>query len=112
MRSHPWLKRLYREYNKKYFDNKLPNDIWVIFGGARDWRTAKLSKNTCAATFFEDHKPIGIAIRYYRFKTGPYVKSDLLHEMIHVARPRVGHGRTFKQEVRRLAALGALDNIL
>lgn len=112
MRSNPWLKKLYRQYNRKYFGNKLPLDIFVVFGNARTWRSARISKNSAAVTFIKGGKPLGIVIRYYKHKGRPYIKCDLLHEMIHVAHPRASHGPIFKQEVRRLAALGALDKLL
>lgn len=111
MRSHPTLKRLYREYNRRYFAGKLPN-IWIIFGQAREWRASKLGKTTCAATFYEDGIPIGIAIRYYKHKGVQYVKTDLLHEMIHVSKPRANHGPAFKKELRRLMDAGAFDNLV
>ena len=111
MDSSPYLKRLYREYNRKYFGGSLPK-IWLIFGQAREWRASKLGKTTCAATFFEDGKPIGIAVRYYKHKSTNYFKADLLHEMAHVANPRANHGRAFKREMRRLMMAGAFDNIL
>jgi hypothetical protein len=111
VQSNPYLKRLYRFYNKKYFNGELP-DIWLIFGQARVWKKARLGKRTCAATFFEDGHPIGIAIRYYETKNFGYIRADLLHELIHVARPKAGHGRAFKQELRRLMMAGAFDDIL
>lgn len=111
MRSNPWLKKLYRQYNKKYFGNKLP-DIWVDFGDARTWRQARLSKNTCAATFIDNGKPIGILIRYYKFKGSAYTKADLLHELCHVAHPRAGHGKVFQDEIKRLVDEGAFKGIL
>lgn len=112
MRSHPWLKKLYRQYNRKYFGNKLPNDIFVVLGQSYEWRVARVSKNTSAVTFIKGGKPLGIMVRWYKNKGRSYIKTDLLHEMIHVAHPRAGHGPVFKREVRRLAALGALDNLL
>jgi hypothetical protein len=111
VQSSPYLKRLYRQYNKKYFGGCLPK-IWLIFGQAREWRASKLGKTTCAATFFEDGVPIGIAIRYYKNKSTNYFKTDLLHELIHVANPRASHGPAFKKELRRLMAAGAFDNLL
>lgn len=111
MRSNRALKKLYREYNRKFFGNTLPK-IWLIFGQAREWKKARLGKTTCAATFFEGGKPIGIAIRYYKHKGSQYCKTDLLHEMCHVARPRAGHGPAFKEEIRRLMLAGAFDKLV
>ncbi|MDE2103703.1 MAG: hypothetical protein KGL39_41080 [Patescibacteria group bacterium] len=40
-------------------------------------------------------------------------KQTVLHEQIHLKlRPYIGHGAKFKKEVRRIAALGALDDLI
>ena len=112
MKSHPYLRRLYRKYNKKYFNNQLP-DIPVAFASPGTFHRAGLGKKTCAVTLFEpDYRPKAIIIRHYPSKNWCYIKSDLLHELVHVAHPRWNHGRNFKAEIRRLAAEGAFDDIL
>jgi hypothetical protein len=40
-------------------------------------------------------------------------KQTILHEQIHIyISPYCGHGKPFKNEIRRIASLGALDNLI
>ncbi len=111
MRSNRTLKRLYRQYNKKFFNNNLPN-IPVGFASPSDLLKAGLGKKTCAVTLFDKGKPTAIYIKRYKRKEWPYIKADLLHEMAHVALPfRVNHGPRFQEEMLRLAQAGAFKKI-
>jgi predicted metal-dependent hydrolase len=106
------LSRLYREYNRKYFNNQLPT-IEVDFLTPRTFATHKLGKRSCAVTLYENRKPFAIYIKRHPKKEWPYIKCDLLHEMIHVSLPyRINHGPRFKKELRRLMKAGAFDAIL
>jgi hypothetical protein len=106
------LSRLYRLYNKKYFNNELPN-IDIDFQSPRRFKADGHGKRTCAVTIFQHGKPVAIYIKRYANKEWPYIKCDLLHEMIHVSLPcRCNHGPRFKKELRRLMKAGAFDRIL
>jgi hypothetical protein len=111
MQSNRSLKRLYNQYNKKFFGNKLPN-ITVGFASPGELLKQGLGKKTCAVTLFDKHQPIAIYVKRYKRKEWPYIKSDLLHEMAHVALPfRVNHGPRFQAEMLRLAQAGAFKKI-
>jgi hypothetical protein len=112
MRSDPYLKRLYNQYNKKYFGNQLPK-IKVHYASPAQFVKRKLGKTTCAATLYdENHKPVAIVIKKFKRKAYGYIKSDLLHEMVHVALPfRVDHGPRFQAEMLRLAMAGAFEKV-
>jgi hypothetical protein len=111
LRSHTYLKQLYRQYNKRFFNNKLPNDISVGFAAPTEFKKSGLGKYTCAVTLFEKRKPVAIFINRFTGKGWAYIKSDLLHEMAHVAHPRAQHGPVWQAEMKRLAAIGAFKGI-
>ena len=109
-----WLKKLYNQYNKRYWAGKLP-DLEVGYMTTAQVSRYRIDKKTCAFTTFDDKvhtKPLAVIVILHEHKAIPHSKVDLLHEMCHVAKPRATHGKVFKQEVRRIAALGALDEVL
>lgn len=113
MRSDPTLKRLYRQYNRRYFSNKLPKGVKVMFASSAEMKRGGLGKSVCAITcWYEAPRLPSIFIRRTRDKVMNYVKADLLHEMVHVARPELSHSRRadenkFQKEMLRLAKRGA-----
>jgi hypothetical protein len=112
--NNSYLKSLYNKYNRQYFDNKLP-DILVGYATTRQFKTHRVKKGTCAFTSFDDTKhtkPTAIVVLYFPGKSMLYIKADLLHEMVHVSKPRAEHGKVFKKERRRILLLGAFDSIL
>jgi hypothetical protein len=112
LRSQPTLKRLYRQYNKKYFGNKLPK-ILVAFATPKEFLKGGLGKKTLAVTLFKHEAPVAIYIRRELDKHWSYIKLDLLHEMAHVALPAsVNHGPRFKAEMLRLEKAGAFRKLL
>ena len=110
MRSHPHLQKLYRRYNKKYFGGRLPT-LYIQFTSPNDLKKNGLGRATCAVTCFESGRPYAIYISTNRFKTWRYIKSDMLHEMVHVAHPKAQHGPVFHGEMKRLAAAGAFADV-
>jgi hypothetical protein len=113
VRSHPTLKRIYREYNRKYFGGRLPNvDINFISPGQMK-KCFGLARATCAVTCFKKGTitPVAIYISKNKYKIWRYVRADLLHELVHVDRPRADHGPVFENEMKRLAAAGAFKGI-
>lgn len=92
------LRRLYREYNRRWFHGRLP---------AADIRFARIDPGDLGVCLvFAGTPEIRISTDIRRWtKT---VKCTLLHEMAHVALPvRVEHGPRFEREMLRLAKLGA-----
>ena len=110
VRSNRALRKLYKYYNDKYFGGQLP-DATVAFVTPSEMKRGGLGKSTCAVTCFNpNHRP-AIFISRNKLKTWGYIKSDLLHEMCHVARPRASHGKVFQDEMKRLARMNAFAEI-
>jgi hypothetical protein len=113
LQNNSYLKRLYNEYNKKYFYGKLPN-IVVGYVTTRQLKRDRVQKGTCAFTSFDPKvrtMPIAIGIHFDRSKSMTYIKADLLHEMAHVANPRANHGLVFQKEMKRIAQAGAFVGV-
>lgn len=103
-----WIKQTYHEFNKRYWDGILPEDIEIKISDT-------LSNVTGSAGFFlEPKKKIVLTISKYAewFK-----ENTLLHEMIHIAdytlhpekwghKDKNPHGDFFVKEVKRLNKLG------
>lgn len=100
--SHLSLRRLYNFYNRKFFNSALPSDIELIWSpcddanGKTDW--------------IDGH---------WRIRIDPALQAQprftrivMLHEMIHVAKPKANHGRVFKSERQRLWDAGAFDRLI
>ena len=109
MQSDRQLKIAYNCYNRKYWNGELPDAVII-------WEPyPKCDGVTCP--IFE------VADGCFEIKVDPaykgspcYFRIVLLHEMCHVAiwrrHPKHKHGETFKNEVRRIFALGAYDKLL
>ena len=113
MRSHRTLKRLYNEYNRKYFSGKLPSiEINFITPGQMK-KFFGLNRATCAVTCFKEGTTETVAIYISRnfLKCWRYVRADLLHECVHVAHPKADHGKVFQDEMKRLAMRGAFEDV-
>jgi len=97
------LKRLYKYYNRRWFQNKLP-DIVVRFGNLRN--------GALGVTTFVGRDPEYITISN-QIKHGQYLnKMVLLHEAVHVSLPvTVTHGPRFQARMRALARKHALDGL-
>ena len=108
--SHPYLQKLYRQYNKKYFGGKLPA-IRINFVSPADMKKSGLGRGTCAVTCFENGVAVAVYISITRYKTWRYIKSDILHELCHIAHPKAEHGPVFENEMKRLASAGAFKGI-
>ena len=112
--NNSYLKSLYNKYNRQFFDGKLP-DILVGYATTKQFKKHRVKKGTCAFTSFDNDlhtKPTAIVVHHFDGKSMLYVKADLLHEMVHVSKPRAEHGKVFKKEMSRIISLGAFDNIL
>jgi hypothetical protein len=92
------LRKLYRQYNHQYFDNKLPKDTRIGWGRPRS-EMAYLSVDD-------------IIVIHEDIKNWPrVVMMCLLHEMVHMATNDVGHGRVWQRGMMRLARKGAFRNL-
>lgn len=94
------LTHRYREFNKKYFGNRLPKDMVVEFSQARKW---------LGVTHYKRGRPLYIQINWkFRFSLSSCMLT-LLHEMVHVELPyNVNHGKKFHARMLKLARQGAL----
>ena len=112
MRSNRTLRKLYRDYNHRYFAGKLP-DIRVDFITPGEMKKYfGLNRATCAITCFkkDTYTPVSIYISRNYLKAWRYVRADLLHEMCHVSKPRADHGKVFQDEMLRIARKGAFED--
>ena len=100
MPSHISLKRLYNTYNRKYFDNRLPQDTQIM------WAPMDSAHGKCWQDEHIIHldPPLQANVRFARI--------ILLHEMCHLACPESHHGKDFHREIARLFAAGAYKGLL
>lgn len=100
--SHSGLRRIYNRFNRLYFSNELP-DLEIV------WEPSDDSMATTHTYEGEPHRlTFDPALRGYR----KIIKIVMLHEMIHVQYPKIGHGARFKAEIQRLWKLGAYEKLL
>lgn len=100
--------QLYRKYNRKYFDGKLPKlpILWP----------SKLRKTSLAGYTeynLKTRKPTHIALNPRFCGLRAIWILTLLHEMCHVKTGDLGpdeHGPRWQREMHRLARKGAFDN--
>lgn len=90
---------MYREFNRKYFGNKLPKDFVVAFEDL---------EYHLGVTKFYRSRPcyinLNLGLRYSNSLTA----MTLLHEMVHVELPyRYNHGPRFHKRMLKLAKDGA-----
>lgn len=103
MASHPGLKRIFNRYNRLYFAGKLP-DLDVMWEPSDD----AMAMSHRGANYEVHRLTFDPALKGYR----KIIKQLMLHEMIHVKYPRIGHGPRFKAELQRLWDLHAYDKLL
>ena len=103
-RKCPNPEQLFRTFNRKYFNNRLPNppDTVVRFakitGALKDCIGYQLGDEIVLNNRFRDCQNIWVF--------------TLFHEMVHMSLPpSVHHGPRFQREMRRLARIGAFEKI-
>lgn len=126
-RESPKYQKRFQYLNRKYFENSLPK---VTIGTAPLLKITKIPQKTIKNTPADQKKYIdggryAVAVRdekgdkyivldestcvYHKIVT----EQSLLHEMIHVYLDFAGeHGPKFKAQIRRIASLGAFDNLI
>jgi len=110
MKASSYLKGLYNFYNDKYFNNELPTGTRLYFV-PRIGKSKSARKSNCAVTYLYADEPPVIVVQRTKVKSMRYIAADLLHEMVHVAKPRAEHGEVFQQEMKRLANAGAFQDV-
>lgn len=106
------LQTIYRTYNRKYFDNTLP-EILVGYN-TLEQMYATLAVN-CWTTEEDglEHTELQIHIDPERHHGSEQERMTLLHEMAHVkVLPHRKHGKQWKEEMTRLFLRGAFWGII
>lgn len=111
-RSQDWLYAEYARFNKKYWDNQLPSDILIqIVPVGRKGYSIDCRHHEGMTTIFQgDHRPV-LELSELNLDYPPFARTVLIHEMIHVSGIH-GHGKEFKAAIKKLAAKGALEELL
>jgi SprT-like family len=97
-----WLRRLYGEYNAKYWSNALPKAL--IFSLPK----IVIDGQHVAASTMPFSWTIAVALPYLQFWTPAALREMLLHEMCHMAVREHGHGPQWQAEMQRVVAMRAL----
>lgn len=118
MRASSYLSRLYNHYNAEFFDGKLPEGVKLYYAPKLDKVDTSDGKHrsTCAVTYFYKNSPPKIVIRRTRTSNMRHIASDLLHEMVHISKPKAdcevrNPNSEFQKEMKRIAAMGAFQGI-
>lgn len=82
MRSDPTLKRIYNEFNAKWFNGELPKNIVVRW--ARNQAELHDECQSKQAAACADNETIVMDPKYRRFRWWAQLKETMLHEMCHV----------------------------
>jgi hypothetical protein len=93
------LIKLYREFNREYHADELPDDIDVF------WSSEGMSE--CYGSVWTEDGEWYLQIDPELHISMRQAKFTLHHEMAHIASGDMTHGWQFQQEMRRLADLGA-----
>jgi hypothetical protein len=102
--SHPGLKRIYNRLNRLYFDGDLP-DIEIVWEPTGD---AIALSHYCSEGIEIARLTFDPALKGYN----KIIKTYMMHEMIHIKYPKIGHGERFKAELDRLWDKGAYYKLL
>lgn len=98
------LKREYRQVNKKYFENSLPDDVVIKFD-----TEGELDSDTYGEYFASDN----LILIEEALKDFPdFAFIILRHEMAHVKYFQNGHGHLFSSVITDLFLQGAYDKLL
>lgn len=116
MRSNPALKKIYNEYNKRWFGGKLPVAVKIYWGkdgeclGQVEYEG--VVRRTNALQKYEK-ADIEIVLNKATRKFPRIFRTTILHECCHVKLlPNRHHGDKFQQEIRRLVRIGAYNDLL
>jgi hypothetical protein len=94
------LRRVYLNYNRKYFGNKLPKDAEIVW-------------EPLTGTLLGYQQGDKIALNAKMKHADVIWRGTLLHEMVHLELPaKVKHGPRFRKRMRELVAQGAFDGLI
>lgn len=110
MYTDKWLRRQYVAFNKRYFNDLLPQKLDVRFADTGD-------EGWAAVTAFDpdSKEAFSILVDKGLRELGRYVKIVLLHEMCHVSigyKEKHLHGPLWKKERKRLIDAGAFTQLI
>ena len=103
------LKRWYRNFNKRFFNGSLTDDVELFYGNCvRDMHWYAYTSD------FDDKEGFEICIDKQFENDETFAKILLLHEMIHIKtwKARKCHGEEFEKEIIRLVKIGAYKGLL
>lgn len=98
------LRRWYRQYNRRWFADELPDDIDVLYAPV-DGLCGEVSEGEAGDLIVRINPAYALDTRIARI--------TLLHEMAHIKLwPKRNHGTVFQRELQRLAIAGAYKGLL
>lgn len=101
------LNSLYKRYNRKYFDGKLPAEVPIKFVDM-----SATNQGGLCTTVASDGLVLNVIYLDSTFKEyDNLLKFFLLHEMVHCKLPANDHGKEFDDEMMRLAFRGAFHGL-
>ena len=100
MMTNSELRRMYAEFNRKWFSNRLPKDMIAEYARIEDHGITE---------YYRD-RPLYILLEWDLRRSQCHSALTLLHEMCHVRHPKARHGPVFHKEMLRLAKAGAFKN--
>ena len=102
-KSDPWLLRLYRKYNRLYFDGKLPQKVAIW------WEPLSSSYGDCII----ENGVVRIRVNPALAGWTCVAKMTVIHEMAHIAKwPNQTHDDEFDQEMQRLLTFKDIRKLL
>jgi hypothetical protein len=120
----PRYQRYFDKCNRYYFEGKLP-DVRIYVApllkvsqltqeSAKDSENWKHAGNYAICGYDEDDKPCIVLDKGTSIFHSILTKQSILHEQIHfyIGLDIQTHGKQFKAQIRRIAALGALDELI
>lgn len=107
-RSAPTLKRMFDQYNRRFFRNRLPNDTIVRWSSNIKWEGDEGQYNADDPPLIEICSSLKRKTRQRNF--------TLLHEMVHADHDNreincEHHGKLFNRDMLRLACIGAFNGL-
>lgn len=116
--SSPYLKKLFNQWNRKFWRGKLPEETVVRWASSRELASVLGEKRAVWGVFFYEGEKRGerptILLNdvMRRKKWGNTARATLVHEMCHLeGKARDHHGETFNRRMLRVAKLGIFDSI-
>jgi hypothetical protein len=116
MRSDPTLRKWFRVLNRKWFDNKLPNETKIFYSEELIAEGERKPRHDYGDADWEAGGPPVIRINPLLREQGWYtaIRQTLIHEAAHIEAMRLGyrgeHGPVWEKIMRKLANQGAFSH--